>query len=143
MESVTSMSAATSNWGRICAYQLCVYVVRKVWIAQAALPVVCMVLVNNAALSGRTLCSSFQRVDKSSQTVCLPRNFNCTLPLRDVMVGNPFPVSTLCHLPAEMKWSTSQANAAEHLQMWNASNPLWSANANSWVYLTLPRLRQT
>lgn len=48
------MSAETSNCGKICAYKLSAYVVRKVWIAQAARPVVCMVLVNSAAISGGT-----------------------------------------------------------------------------------------
>lgn len=90
-----------------------------------------------AALNNWTLCSSFQRLDKRSQTACLPRNFTCTLPLRDVLIEDALPVLALCHMPPEILWNKSQSSPAEYLPMWNASNSLWSADANSWIYLTL------
>lgn len=90
-----------------------------------------------AALKDWALCSSFQRLDGSSQTVCLPQNFTCTLPMRPLLETGPLTVIALCHLPTAVVWNTNQTSQAEHVQMWNDSSPLWSGPANPWVYLTL------
>lgn len=92
---------------------------------------------DEAALKDWALCSSFGRFDEGSQTVCLPQNFTCTLPSRPSLMTGPLTVTALCHLPTDVVWNTNPASQAEGVEMWNDSNPLWSAAANPWVYLTL------
>lgn len=89
-----------------------------------------------ATLNDWTPCSSSQQVDGISQTVCLPKNFSCTLPLMNILTIDPLPVIALCHLSAEIVGNTSPTGPRLNMQVWNESNPLWSANANSWIYLT-------
>lgn len=90
-----------------------------------------------ATLNNWTPCSSSQQVDGINQTVCFPKNFSCTLPLTNLMTIDPLPVIALCHLSAEIVGNISTTTPSLNMQVWNESNPLWSANANSWIYLTL------
>lgn len=90
-----------------------------------------------AALDDSAACSSFQTPDGGNQTMCLPQNFTCTLPLRATHIADPLPVIAFCHLPAEVLENAGHVNFEGYMQQWNASSPLWSANANAWVYLTL------
>lgn len=92
---------------------------------------------DEAGLGDWTTCSSSQSSDGSSQTVCLPLNFTCTLPSRVTTFTSPLPVIALCHLPAEIVENDGHINAKGYMQRWNTSSPLWSANANPWIYLTL------
>lgn len=92
---------------------------------------------DEAGLDDWTACSSFQNPDGGSQTVCLPQNFTCTLPLRAAQIADPLSVIAFCHLPAEIVENAGGVNFEGFMQYWNTSSPLWSANANTWVYLTL------
>lgn len=89
-----------------------------------------------AALNNWSICSSLQRSGDTSQTVCFPQNFSCTIPLMDQFALDPLPVTALCHLPAEIVMNTTETFPRSHMTEWNESSPLWSAGANSWMYLT-------
>jgi hypothetical protein len=80
-------------------------------------------------------CSSTVRLDGSEQTACLPSNFTCTLPLNSNGTITPSSVIALCHPPTTFTRSTGKSNMGPQ-EMWNDSRPLWSADANPWMYLT-------
>lgn len=77
-----------------------------------------------AALDDWTKCSTFQRFDDTSQTICLPQNFSCTIPLTDVLAVDPNPVIALCHVAADIVGDTTQISPVENIQKWNRSSPL-------------------
>lgn len=89
-----------------------------------------------AALGDWTTCSDFQRFDGSNQTTCLPQNFTCSLPLKDLLTEDPDTAIALCHLPADIVGENTEISPVENMQTWNRSSSLWSASANSWVFLT-------
>lgn len=88
-----------------------------------------------ATLNDSKICSSSQQFENTSQTVCLPQNFSCTLPLGDTLTIDPLPVISLCHLPAEVVGNSAR-NSPAGINEGNESTSIWSASANPWVYLT-------
>lgn len=87
-----------------------------------------------AALGNWTLCSSVQYAGGVSQTDCLPEAFNCTLPFKFSDSPDLLPIMALCHLPLNNTKVSGTADAAT--PYFNASNPLWSASAYPWTFLT-------
>lgn len=89
-----------------------------------------------AALNNWTNCSEIQRFDGTSQTTCLPQHFSCTLPLQDMLTADPDPAIALCHLESHLVGDSTEIKQVANREGWNRSNPLWSASANPWTFLT-------
>ncbi|KAK2604687.1 hypothetical protein N8I77_007596 [Diaporthe amygdali] len=94
-----------------------------------------------AGLETWTMCteSNGKTGHTGSLNLCLPQNISCTFPLMEEGDSSDLPSIGLCHLGADVIDNTSD-NERENYSIesyWNDSNPLWSANAYPWIYLTL------